>query len=356
MNILAIKNMKAYRSERMVLDIEEIIVNEGEHLAIIGPNGAGKSTLLQIINSLLPYQSGEVRLFGEKQTTENAYKLRQMSSLIFQEPLLLGGTVFENIALPLKFRNFSQKQITPLVEAAMDSFHCGHLSLRYALSLSGGEAQRVCLARALVHKPKLLLLDEPFTALDASIRAAILSDLKAATKKAGMTVVLVSHNYQDVLYFADRAIALSGGKVVQDGTPEGLLRYPATKDVASLAGMDNILPCQTERHGEDVLIRLSDQIYFYRKELDSTAIDTCCLPGDTLTISTGDDTFLTSETNNVAFKAIINHIMPGIGIYQITLASDTLSLVARIPREKALELKTGMSVQVSFDTTDAHLI
>jgi tungstate transport system ATP-binding protein len=351
-----ITNMKTYRAGRLILDIEKLLVGAGEHIAVVGPNGAGKSTLLQIINALLPYQNGEVRLFGEKQTPETAHRLRQMSSLIFQEPLLLGGTVYENIALPLKFRNFPAKKIKPLVEAVMNDFHCEHLASRYALSLSGGEAQRVCLARALVHSPRLLLLDEPFTALDAPTRTAILSDLKTVTKNADMTVLLISHNYQDILYFAERAIALSNGKIIQDNTPENLLRYPATKDVAYLAGMDNILPCQTERHGETVLIKLSDKLYFYQNKTLQASADTCCLPGDALTISIENNTH-SSETN-VVFKATVTHLMPGIGVYQITLLTDCgLSFVARIAsRETFLNLKTGMSVQVSFDTLNAHLI
>ncbi|MDR1701529.1 MAG: ABC transporter ATP-binding protein [Sporomusaceae bacterium] len=350
---VSIKNMKSCRDGRVVLDIDEILIHKSEHVAVVGINGAGKSTLLQVINALLPYQSGEVKIFGQTQNTKNAFKLRQISSLVFQEPILLEDTVYENIALPLKFRKTPAKEIAPLVKKAMASFHCEHLASRHALSLSGGEAQRVCLARALVYEPELLLLDEPFTALDAVTRTEILADLKKAATDVGMTVILVSHNYKDVLYFATRAIALESGKIIQDGAPEKLLRYPATKSVASLVGMDNIFPCLVKSEENNVLIRISDEICFAKKECDPIA-NTCCLTGDELTLLQ-DNTACDLE-KLVIFDAVITHITPGISIYKIMLTGGGLSFVARIPREKSLNLKIGMNVRAAFNAQGTHLI
>lgn len=350
--VIKISGMKLYRGERKALDIYNLTIQAGEHVAIIGPNGAGKSTLLQVVNTLIPWQAGQMELFGQAATEANSRQLRSQCSMVFQEALLLSNTVYENVALPLKLRGITSSLIRQKVEQAMEAFQCKHLAGRYARNLSGGEAQRVCLARALVYQPELLLLDEPFAALDPATRISILADLKEVTARMKMTVLLVSHNFQDVLLFADRTIVLIDGKIMQDDKPERVLRSPVNQVVATLVGMDNILPCRVELQEQGMFVKLTDSIFFAKNDIGIAAATVCCIPGDALTI--WDD--VNNDTSSVVVDGMVTQIVPGIGIYQVGVLAAGLSLTLRVPREKASVLAPGNYVKIAIDSSEVHVV
>lgn len=353
-SIVEIDNVKIRRNNRWVLDIQHLAIQQGEMVAVVGPNGAGKSTLLQLMNLLIPYQEGELKLFGKHVKKTDTLSLRRRCAMVFQDSLLLNDTVFNNVALALRFRGSSARKIKEEVEAVLTAFCCLHLIDRTAHSLSGGEAQRVCLARAMVHQPELLLLDEPFAALDTPTRIALLADIKRVAQRCGMTVVLVNHNYDDVLYFAERAIVLLAGQVVQDNRPEIILRQPVNRAVADLTGMDNILPCKiTEDKG--VMVWLSDNISFVYPGDVVPSATICCLPGDILHIV--DEGLMEQQDKMVVIRSIVHQIIPGVGIYQVVVDVQGLMLTLRVPRERVVDwLKLKMIVQVAFDPQDAHLV
>ena len=203
---------------KTILDIDRFSVRPGELVAVVGPNGTGKSTLLNTINLLLPYQ-GTMRLFGKDAGKVEQTMLRRRSAMVFQDTLLVGGSVYNNVALSLKFRGVVSDEAKVLVNKALEDCHCNHLASRSAHSLSGGEAKRVCLARALVSSPELLLLDEPFNSLDAATRGEMIEVIRQVAKKRGITVLLVSHNFADIISFAERAVVLLEGRVIQDAKP-----------------------------------------------------------------------------------------------------------------------------------------
>jgi tungstate transport system ATP-binding protein len=352
--IVEICNVKIRRNNRWVLDIQHLEIQQGEMVAVVGPNGAGKSTLLQLVNLLTPYQEGELKLFGSHVQKINTLSLRRRCAMVFQDSLLLNDTVFNNVALALRFRGNSSSKIKVEVAEALAAFRCLHLIDRAAHSLSGGEAQRVCLARAMVHQPELLLLDEPFAALDTPTRIALLADIKRVAQSCGMTVVLVNHNYDDVLYFAERAIVLLAGQVAQDNRPELILRQPVNRAVADLIGMDNILPCRIEED-KSVVIWLSDEISFFYPGNVVPSATICCLPGDILHII--DESLVEKEDQMVALRGIVHQIIPGVGIYQVVVDVQGLMLTLRVPRERAVDwLKLRMAVQVAFDPREAHIV
>ena len=282
--IVELTGIKVYRNRQLTLNIEQLSVAAGELVAVAGPNGAGKSTLLQVINMLLPYQQGVLKLFGRDISQTGREDARCNSSMMFQETLLVNGTVYDNVALPLNFRNYTQTEIEEQVAAALKNFHCQHLAERQAKQLSGGEVQRVGLARALVYQPKLLLLDEPFAALDTATRTAILGDLKQVAVANRITVLLVSHNFNDVLSFADRVVVLADGRMIQDDCPEVVLRRPVNLEVANLVDMDNILPCQVETDGREAIVRLAGGVAFRQNKPVPVGAAACCLPGDAVYI------------------------------------------------------------------------
>ncbi|SMC76133.1 ABC transporter ATP-binding protein [Sporomusa malonica] len=358
--IIELSGVKVYRNNQLTLDIEQLAVASGELIAVSGANGAGKSTLLQVLNMLLPYQQGLLTLFGQDVAKGGQENARRLSSMMFQETLLVDGTVYDNVALPLKFRSYPQAQITEQVMAVLKTFQCHHLADRQAKQLSGGEAQRVGLARALVYRPQLLLLDEPFAALDTASRTAILTDLKQVATLNQLTVLLISHNFNDVLYFADRVVVLADGRIIQDDCPEVVLRRPASREVAVLVDMDNILPCQVEVSGQEAIFHLPGGLAFKRNSATSqnhslyTKANACCLPGDAIYILNEGSAL--RQLPMVTVCGTVAGITPGIGAYKIRVEARGLSLTVRAPREQILTLTSGSNVEVAFSPDEVQLV
>lgn len=353
--ILSLRNLFVDRDGRKkIIDIQSLSVGRGELVALVGPNGAGKSTLLQTINLLLPYR-GELRLFGEVVEDSRQSMYRRRSAMLFQETLLVSGSVFENVAWPLRFRGMAAGEIKSRVHKALADFGCDHLAGRTAKQLSGGEAQRVCIARALVTEPELLLLDEPFASLDVAMRGAMMEEIRAVAKDRGITVLLVTHNFSDVLYFAERAVALFDGRILQDARPEVLLRRPADERVARLVGMDNILPCRLQHDDAGRFIELAGGIRFaYAGPLAASSLF-CCLPGDALRLSGPPEQ--SSADGRVVVEGLIERVMPGIGASRVLVRFDELLLSVRLPREAvAGKLSAGERICLSFDPLEAQIV
>lgn len=353
--VLFLENITVDRGPKQrILTIDSFAVRRGELVALVGPNGAGKSTLLQTVNLLQPYQ-GALRLFGEEIRADNQQTLRRRSSMLFQDTLLLSGNVFDNVAWPLRFRGIATDELHERVHKALKDFGCDHLAERPAKQLSGGEAQRVCIARALVSEPELLLLDEPFSSLDVAMRSAMMEEIRTVAETRGITVVLVTHNFSDVLCFAERAVALFDGKIVQDDRPEVLLRRPQTEQVARLVGMDNILPCRVEQLGDNRFVTLIDRIRFaYAGPLSGTPAF-CCLPGDVLRLYDGDDAV--ADSDRIVLDGTVERVMPGIGACRIVVRFGGLLLNIRIPREKAAgKFGGGDRIRLLLDPAEAHFV
>jgi tungstate transport system ATP-binding protein len=215
---------------------------EGDILAIIGPNGAGKSTLLRVIGLLQRPTHGTISFHGRPVTRWQAFALRRRMASVFQEPLLLNASVYDNAALGLKLRSVDRRTTQQRVSHWLERLGIAHLSQRTARSLSGGEAQRTSLVRALAVKPDLLLLDEPFAALDPPSREALLLDLERILRETRMTTVFVTHDRHEALTLGDRVAVLFEGTVVQTGTPWEVFSRPETETVARFVGADIILP------------------------------------------------------------------------------------------------------------------
>ncbi len=211
--LVEIRDLLVHRAGRPVLEIVHLNIERGRVLALVGPNGAGKSTLLLVLARLIKPERGDILLNGKPVTGLRDREYRCRIGLVMQDPLLLDMSVYENIAIGLRFRHVPGPESVRRVEAWAECLGIQHLKTRKAATLSGGEAQRVALARAFVLQPELLLLDEPFGALDKKTRTELLRDLKALLPTTGATTLFSTHDDREVNALADSKIELADGKI-----------------------------------------------------------------------------------------------------------------------------------------------
>lgn len=226
-SLIEISDLRMKRNERIVLDIDHLSIPRGETLTVVGPNGAGKSTFLLTLASLLKPASGEIRFNGRALSQWNELEYRRKVSFVFQSPLLLDMTVEQNIGLGLKFRGVPKDEIRQRVGRWVKDLGVESLLGRRAGQLSGGEAQRVSLARAFVLGPELLLLDEPFAALDPPTRTKLQDDLIAVLGENQRTAVFVTHNLNEAAKLSHRIAVIVDGVLRQVGTVREIKSHPA---------------------------------------------------------------------------------------------------------------------------------
>jgi tungstate transport system ATP-binding protein len=234
---LIINNLLVQRGERTVLQIDHLTIARGETLAVVGPNGAGKSTFLLALARLLKPTRGQISFNGNPASAESDTSYRRRIGLVMQDPLLFDTSVYENVASGLRFRGIPKHEIEPHVTHWLARFGVLDLKDRRSSALSGGEAQRVSLARAFVLDAELILLDEPFSALDSPTRSRLLDDLQTVLAETSATTVFITHDLSEARRLGHRMAVLLGGKVAQVGAPDEIFSRPATDDVARFVGL-----------------------------------------------------------------------------------------------------------------------
>lgn len=232
-SFVEIRNLQIKRNGRVVLEVDHLSIPRGETLAIVGPNGAGKSTLLLALAHLLKISRGEIIVDGCTLHDCDELEYRRKIAFVFQDPLLMDMSVGDNIALGLKFRGVRGNDIDARVGKWMKAMGVETLAKRRAGQLSGGEAQRVSLARAFVLDPKLLLMDEPFSAVDPQTRSQLLGDLSSLLEQNHRTTIFVTHNLKEAAQMGNRVAVIIGGTLKQVGTPRQIKLKPADEAVAA---------------------------------------------------------------------------------------------------------------------------
>ena len=227
------------------LDDVSLRVDDGELLALLGPSGSGKTTLLRIIAGLDWPDAGSVRFDGNDALSRGAGE-RNVGFVFQHYALFRHMTVFENVAFGLRVQPRAVRPgedvIRRRVKELLDLVQLDWLSDRYPAQLSGGQRQRVALARALAVEPQLLLLDEPFGALDAKVRKDLRRWLRQLHEQMGLTTIFVTHDQEEALELADRVVVMDHGVIEQIGTPEEVYMDPASPFVATFVGETNTLP------------------------------------------------------------------------------------------------------------------
>jgi tungstate transport system ATP-binding protein len=204
--------------KREVFDVPRFTIGAGEVVALVGPNGAGKTSLLLTLALLQRPSGGSVYYNGILSGRENRLDLRRQMAVVFQEPLLMDDTVLGNIMTGLRIRGVPPPAARDRAEAWLERLGISHLKNRSAIKLSGGEAQRVNLARAFTLDPHILFLDEPFSALDYPTRQALLEEMGEILRQTKIATLFVTHDYTEVPYFSHRVQVMVGGRIIKSGS------------------------------------------------------------------------------------------------------------------------------------------
>ena len=238
--LLQALGISVHRDGRLTLHPTDFAVRAGETVGIYGPNGAGKSTLLQALAGLLPLSSGSISIRGEVLGQDLApLTYHRRIAAVFQEPLLLRGTVSHNVGLGLALRGVAKSEREARMRPLLAQLKIAHLAERSIARLSGGEAQRTSLARALVLDPEVLFLDEPFAALDQPTRRRLVRELAELLRGRRVATVCVTHDFAEVSALCDRCVILDAGEILQEGPAGTILERPQTQRVAEIIGVED---------------------------------------------------------------------------------------------------------------------
>ena len=221
-------------------------VSAGEFLTILGPSGSGKTTLLRLIAGFVTPDSGRLAIFGQDMTMASPGK-REIGMVFQHYALFPHLTVLENVMFPLEMRKHSRRAAADKASAALAAVRLESFGDRYPKQLSGGQQQRVALARAVVFEPKLLLLDEPFSALDRRLRESMQREVKQLQGSLNLTTIFITHDQEEALVMSDRIAIIDHGTIQQLGTPNEIYYHPQSITVAQFIGESNILE-GTETH------------------------------------------------------------------------------------------------------------
>ncbi len=360
--LLEVNDLLVRRGERAVLDVDHLEVLEGEVLAVIGPNGSGKSTLLLVLSKLLQPAQGRITLRGQPLEDESELKYRRRIGLVLQEPLLMDTSVFSNVAMGLRFRKLPRREVSRRVNDWLQRLGVDHLKDRPARTLSGGEAQRVSLARAFALQPEVLLLDEPFSALDAPTRARLLEDFQALLVETGITTLFVTHDLDEALFLGDRVAVLLDGRLRQSGPPQEVFSAPADRDVAAFVGVETVLTGQVvaARNGQ-VSVDASGALFEAVGDLDiGRAVMLCLRPEDITLWPDGitprrEGAPASSARNRIQGR--ITRIIPQGPLVrvQVDCGFPLVALITRASTED-LGLVEGKTVSATFKASAIHLI
>jgi tungstate transport system ATP-binding protein len=234
--LLTLRDIVVRYGPSTILEFSHLSVHAGEILAVIGPNGAGKSTLLRLMGQLQPPTQGRIYFHDCEVIPTDGLAIRRRMASVFQEPLLLNASVYDNVALGLRLRGLDRHATEKRVLPWLERLAIAGIAKRQARTLSGGEAQRASLARALALDPEILLLDEPFSSLDPPTREDLLAELKGILRATGVTTVFVSHHRDEAFILSDRLAVLIGGRLLQTGLTTEVFAHPANEAVARFVG------------------------------------------------------------------------------------------------------------------------
>jgi sulfate/thiosulfate transport system ATP-binding protein len=339
-----VRNLRKVFGNFVALDDVSLDVPGGELVALLGPSGSGKTTLLRIIAGLEPADQGTIHFHGQD-ATDQPVRERQVGFVFQHYALFRHMSVFENVAFGLRVRpkavRPSEAEIRDTVMGLLHLVQLDVLAKRRPSELSGGQRQRVALARALAVKPKVLLLDEPFGALDAKVRKELRRWLRRLHEEVHVTSVFVTHDQEEALEVSDRVVIMNEGRIEQSGTPEAVYEHPATPFVYGFLGDVNLF------HGRIHQGRVS----IGHGELEAPEWADARDQAGVAYVRTYDVELAPAPSGALALEAVVRHVRafgPVVRL-ELDLVEGGRTIEAHLPRDRfeALGLSRGQRVYVS---------
>ena len=322
-------------------------VAPGEFVSFLGPSGCGKTTVLRMVAGFEEPSAGKI-MIGGKDVTRLKPNQRNIGMVFQAYALFPNLTVAQNIAFGLRVAGASKSDQDKRVAEMLDIIKLPQFGDRYPYQLSGGQQQRVALARALAPKPKLLLLDEPLSALDAKVRVSLREEIRAIQKSLGITTIFVTHDQEEALSISDRIAVMYGGKAEQVGTPFEIYNRPATKFVANFVGTLNVLEGTVSDAAAGKVRINAEEIAMKGRLNGSKTGDKMSLALRPEAISLGrrpgNDARLSGEIADVHFLGSVIRVRVGVGSDVVSL--DTFNSPATPPPS------VGEKTEISFSSKD----
>ena len=341
---LKINNLTKDFGELRAVDTVNININAGEFYSILGPSGCGKSTTLRMIAGFVLPTDGEI-FVGDTNITYQAPEKRNIGFVFQNYAIFPHMNVFDNISFGLRMRNFDKKTIGTKVVKALEQVNLTGFAARFQRELSGGEQQRVALARVLVTEPQILLLDEPLSALDKKLREEMKIWIKELQRKLKITTVYVTHDQSEALTMSDRIAVMDKGKISQIGTSTDIYERPKNKFVADFIGISNFLPLKIISSQNSHL-----KVSFNNKEF---IIPDMNCNSDTLTaVLRPEHIIINPEINNnlLTFEGVVEIISYQGSLIRYIINSNNIKFIsefANLPKSK--QFKSDEKIQFGFD-------
>jgi molybdopterin-binding protein len=346
--MIEIKNLRLIQGN-FILNIRHLVINTGIYFVLLGPTGSGKTTLLEAICGLRRLNTGEIYL-DTYRITHLTPETRQIGLVYHDAVLFPHMSVFDNISFGLKLRGIKYMMIKEKVNNVCEMFNILHLKARLPQTLSAGERQRVALARAIVLEPKILLLDEPMSALDPPVKRDMHVLLKGIHERFNITVLHVTHNFREALHLAQQIGIIYNGEIIQTGTPEEIFKKPKTKVVAEFVGVENLFQGKIR----------------YRENTKLVDIQTVELEvitdkeGDVYVSIRPEDVFISSEpltegTKNVYKGRVIEILRSGLLSHVKIDIGITITALITSASFEHLEIESGKDVWITFKPSAIHV-
>jgi putative spermidine/putrescine transport system ATP-binding protein len=294
---LTLSQLRKSYGRTNVVDSIDLAVEAGELVSLLGPSGCGKTTTLRMIAGLTMPTDGDI-LFKGRSVTDVPVHKREVGVLFQNYALFPHMTVEANVAFGLEMRFNDRRRHRALVGDALDMVQLSHLADRYPHQLSGGQQQRVALARALVIEPAVLLLDEPFGALDKKLREEMQIQMKDIQQRLKITTIMVTHDQEEALTISDKIAVMNAGRIEQYGPPSEIYDRPATRFVAAFIGSSNIFEGEIiRRDGKNGLLRTSAGVTVTVRDVGQSQSHFLCLRPEMVRLSIEDEIDHLNEPN-----------------------------------------------------------
>ena len=319
----------------IAVDEISITVQDGEFLCILGPSGCGKSTALRMIAGFENPTAGDIRIDDTSVTYLSANK--RPTAMVFQQYTLWPHmAVYDNIAFGLKLRGMSKKDIEKKVADGLELVGLTGYEDRYPRQLSGGQQQRVALARAIVLEPKILLLDEPFSSLDALLRVRLREELKRIQRRLGITTIFVTHDQEEALSLADRIAVMSEGHIEQIANPSTIYSHPQTLFVADFIGDMNLFDGEVTGDG----LRVGSSLFSKPANLNTNQLVKFAVRPEELVLAGGN------TSPEQVWDMVVEQAMD-LGHYRKILGEIANVGIAKVYLSKSIQISEGQALRLT---------